>query len=130
MTCEHHKMSCRCLFTFDSRWNSGLFYDLIVNIFDCSVLMTHVISDNAVLTSFDPTVVLEHQAVVGGFKCLYWAIKHEIAHHTNCAALQEPSNILGSTCFDNFSVSFAPKRIQCFCPKLKNTYYLLYNCPT
>lgn len=27
------------------------------------------------MNAFEPTVVVEHEAVIGGFKCLYWLIK-------------------------------------------------------
>lgn len=47
------------------------------------MLMMHFISGNTLLASFGPTVVLEPEAVVGALKCLYWLIKHEIAHHAN-----------------------------------------------
>ena len=64
--------------------------------FGSSMLMMHVISGNTVLASFEPTVVLEHEAVVGAFKCLYWLIKHEIAHHTNHPALLQLANYLAT----------------------------------
>ncbi|KAK1877284.1 UDP-glucose 4-epimerase [Dissostichus eleginoides] len=50
------------------------------------------------------SVVLEHEAVVGAFKCLYWLIKHEIAHHTNYPALLELANLLGCTYFDKLHI--------------------------
>lgn len=46
-------------------------------------MLMHVISGNTIITSFEHTVVLEPEAVVGAFKCLYWLIKREKAHHTN-----------------------------------------------
>lgn len=61
------------------------------------MLMMHVISGNTVLAAFEPTVVLEHEAVVGASKCLYWLIKHEIARHTNYPALLQLAPILRSS---------------------------------
>lgn len=82
--------------------------------FDFLLQMMHVISGNTVLAAFEPTVVLEHEAVVGAFKCLYWLIKHEIAHHTNYPALLQLANLLGCTYFDKLNVSFFCKCLPYF----------------
>ena len=58
---------------------NGLFYyDLINNMFGSSMLMMHVISGNTVLASFEPTVVLEHEAVVGESRILTAVIEKPI----------------------------------------------------
>ncbi|KAL1251696.1 hypothetical protein QQF64_019492 [Cirrhinus molitorella] len=85
MASEHHKIACQ-------RHSS-------------------LTAGNTVLSSFEPTVVLEHEVVVGAFKCLYWLIKHEIAHHTNYSALLQLANLLGCTYFDKLNVSIFCKYI-------------------
>ncbi|KAF3845654.1 hypothetical protein F7725_002732, partial [Dissostichus mawsoni] len=80
MASEHHKIACQR--------QSGL------------------TTGNTVLASFEPTVVLEHEAVVGAFKCLYWLIKQEIAHHTNYPALLDLANLLGCTYFDKLNIGY------------------------
>ncbi|KAF3841449.1 hypothetical protein F7725_007311 [Dissostichus mawsoni] len=49
---------------------------------------------------------MEHEAVVGAFKCLYWLIKHEIVHHTNYPALLDLANLLGCTYFDKLNIGY------------------------
>lgn len=34
------------------------------------------------MDAFEPVIIMEHEAVIGGFKYLYWLVKNEIAHHT------------------------------------------------
>ena len=47
------------------------------------------------MASFDPIIVLEHEAIIGGFKCLYWLVKNEIAHQTNYPKLLSLAELLG-----------------------------------
>ncbi|KAI4816336.1 hypothetical protein KUCAC02_008663 [Chaenocephalus aceratus] len=54
-----------------------------------------LIQGSAVLVAFDPVITLEHEAVIGGFKCLYHLTKKEHAHHTNYADLLELAELLG-----------------------------------
>ncbi|XP_063740542.1 uncharacterized protein LOC134865072 [Eleginops maclovinus] len=49
--------------------------------------------------AFQPILNLEHEAIIGGFKCLYWLVKHEIAHHTNYPALLDLADLLGCEYF-------------------------------
>ncbi|KAF3859021.1 hypothetical protein F7725_021420 [Dissostichus mawsoni] len=101
MASEHHKIACQRQSGLTSDYNclNNRQTEL------CSlIMMIHFISGNTVLASFEPTVVLEHEAVVGAFKCLYWLIKHEIAHHTNYPALLELANLLGCTYFDKLHI--------------------------
>ena len=30
--------------------------------------------------ALEPVINVEHEAIIGGFKCLYWLLKHVIAH--------------------------------------------------
>ena len=30
--------------------------------------------------AFKPVINMKQEAIIGGFKCLYWPLKHEIAH--------------------------------------------------
>ncbi|KAI9536391.1 hypothetical protein NQZ68_033650 [Dissostichus eleginoides] len=54
---------------------------------------------SSVLVAFDPVITLEHEAVIGGFKCLYHLTKKEHAHHTNYADLLELAALLGCQYF-------------------------------
>lgn len=56
------------------------------------------------MDSFEPTVVVEHEAVIGGFKCLYWLTKNEIAHHTNYSKLLGLAELLGCDYFRKLKV--------------------------
>lgn len=49
----------------------------------------------SVMQAFEPTIVIEHEAIIGAFKCLYWLIKNEIAHHTSYAKLLSLAQLLG-----------------------------------
>ncbi|KAF3856800.1 hypothetical protein F7725_017523 [Dissostichus mawsoni] len=114
MASEHHKIACQRQSGLTSDYNclNNRQTEL------CSlIMMIHFISGNTVLASFEPTVVLEHEAVVGAFRCLYWLIKHEIAHHTNYPALLELEYF--------FLVKFINKCIQ-----KENTMGFQNSCPT
>ena len=63
------------------------------------------IGSNSVLAAFEPVVVLEHEAVIGGFKCLYHITKREQAHHTNYPAILELAELLGCEYFKKLKVS-------------------------
>lgn len=56
------------------------------------------------MNSFEPIVVVEHEAVIGGFKCLYWLIKNELAHHTNYPKLLGLAELLGCDYFRKLKV--------------------------
>ncbi|XP_034075010.1 E3 SUMO-protein ligase KIAA1586-like [Gymnodraco acuticeps] len=47
---------------------------------------------------------MEHEAVIGGFKCLYWLVKNEIAHHTNYPKLLSLAQLLGCDYFEKLKV--------------------------
>ena len=34
----------------------------------------------SIAAAFEPVINMEHEAIIGGFKCLYWLLKHVIAH--------------------------------------------------
>lgn len=59
----------------------------------------------SVIDSFEPTVILEHEAIIGGFKCLYWLMKNEIAHHTNYPKLLSLAMLLGCDYFEKLKVT-------------------------
>lgn len=54
---------------------------------------------HTVRTAIEPVWTVEHEAVVSGFKRIYWLVKHEIAHYTNYPALLELSELLGCNYF-------------------------------
>ena len=39
----------------------------------------HVVS-LSIAAAFKPVINMEHEAIIGGFKCLYWLLKHITAH--------------------------------------------------
>lgn len=47
------------------------------------------------MDSYEPIVVLENEAIIGGFKCFYWLIKNELVHHTNYPKLLCMAELLG-----------------------------------
>ncbi|KAF3855721.1 hypothetical protein F7725_016444 [Dissostichus mawsoni] len=59
----------------------------------------------SVMQAFEPTVIMEHEAVIGGFKCLYWLVKNEIAHHTNYPKLLSLAQLLGCDYFEKLKVN-------------------------
>ncbi|XP_061750007.1 uncharacterized protein LOC133549001 isoform X5 [Nerophis ophidion] len=73
ITTEHHQESVRCQASFAS----GM----------------------SLVNAFEPPVVVEHEAVIGGFKCLYWLIKNGLAHHTNYPKLLSLAELLGCDYF-------------------------------
>ena len=34
----------------------------------------------SIAAAFEPVINMEHETIIGGFKCLYWLLKHKIAH--------------------------------------------------
>ncbi|XP_073718948.1 zinc finger protein 862 isoform X2 [Misgurnus anguillicaudatus] len=78
ITTEHHQESIKC----QASLSSGI----------------------SVMDSFEPTVVVEHEAVIGGFKCLYWLTKNEIAHHTNYSKLLGLAELLGCDYFRKLKI--------------------------
>ncbi|KAL7373291.1 hypothetical protein ABVT39_003142 [Epinephelus coioides] len=65
---------------------------------------TSLASGFSVMDAFEPTVVVEHEAVMGGFKCLYWLIKNELAHHTNYPKLLSLAELLGCDYFKKLKI--------------------------
>ncbi|CAL8275523.1 unnamed protein product [Arctogadus glacialis] len=59
-----------------------------------------LIQGSPVLVAFDPVIILEHEAVIGGFKYLYHLTIKEQAHHTNYADLLELAELLGCQYFE------------------------------
>jgi hypothetical protein len=57
------------------------------------------------MSTFEPVIHLEHEAIIGGFKCLYWLIKNEMAHHTNYPKLLSLARLLGCDYFDKLKVN-------------------------
>ncbi|KAK1896663.1 Zinc finger protein 862, partial [Dissostichus eleginoides] len=62
-------------------------------------------SGYSVMQAFEPTVIMEHEAVIGGFKCLYWLVKNEMAHHTNYPKLLSLAQLLGCDYFEKLKVA-------------------------
>ena len=59
----------------------------------------------SVMDSFEPTIVLGHEAIIGGFKCLYWLVKNEHAHHTNYPKLLSLAELLRCDYFKKLKVT-------------------------
>ena len=59
---------------------------------------------SSVLVAFEPVVVLEHEAVIGAFKCLYHLTKREQSHHTNYPALLDLAELLGCDYFEKLKM--------------------------
>ncbi|XP_050960917.1 uncharacterized protein LOC127162187 isoform X1 [Labeo rohita] len=78
ITTEHHQESIRC--------------------------QASLASGVSVMDSFEPTVVVEHEAIIGGFKCLYWLVKNEKAHHTNYPKLLSLAELLGCDYFKKLKI--------------------------
>ena len=57
------------------------------------------------LVAFEPVIIFEHEAVIGGFKCLYHLTRKEQAHHTNYADLLELAELLGCHYFEKLKVN-------------------------
>ncbi|XP_034093435.1 uncharacterized protein LOC117560614 [Gymnodraco acuticeps] len=53
----------------------------------------------SVVQAFEPNIVMEHEAIIGGFKCLYWLMKNEISHHNNYPKLLSLTQLLGCSYF-------------------------------
>ncbi|KAK5852473.1 hypothetical protein PBY51_023938 [Eleginops maclovinus] len=56
------------------------------------------------MQAFEPTVIIEYEAVIGVFKCLYWLVKKEIVHHTNYPKLLSLAQLLGCDYFEKLKV--------------------------
>lgn len=48
---------------------------------------------------------MKHEAIIGGFKCLYWLVKNEIAPHTNYPKLLSLAMFLGCDYFEKLKVT-------------------------
>lgn len=59
---------------------------------------------SSVMETFDPIINIEHEAILGGFKCFYCLTKREQAHHTYYTALLEPADLLGCDYFKKLKV--------------------------
>ena len=44
-----------------------------------SVYCFHVV-DLSITAAFGPVIKMELEAIIGGFKCLHWLLKHKIVH--------------------------------------------------
>ena len=77
------------------------------------------IPGNTVVAALNPLVFLEHEAVLGGFSCLYWLVKHEITHHTNYSALLDLAQLLGCQYFEKLKASVLNSILLCWfaCPE-------------
>ncbi|KAI4804553.1 hypothetical protein KUCAC02_026178 [Chaenocephalus aceratus] len=53
----------------------------------------------SVVQAFEPNIAMEHEAIIGGFKCLYWLMKNEISHHNNYPKLLSLVQLLGCSYF-------------------------------
>lgn len=71
--------------------------------------------------AFEPIVIMEHEAVIGGFKCLYWLVKNEIAHHTNYGKLLSLAQLLGCDYFLKLKVNTCANitNLNSFSPDVK-----------
>lgn len=66
------------------------------------------------VAAFDPVIVLEHEADIGGvYKCLYYLTKREQAHHTNYPALLELAELLGCDHFKKLKVKNYHATVYC-----------------
>ncbi|KAL0964157.1 hypothetical protein UPYG_G00319980 [Umbra pygmaea] len=61
--------------------------------------------------AFQPILNVEHEAIIGGFKCLYWLVKHDIATHTNYPALLDLADLLGCEYFAKLKMA-QPELLQ------------------
>lgn len=73
-----------------------------------------------IVDAFVPVLTMEHAAIIGGFQCLYWLLKHEVAHHTKYPALLDLGKMLGCDYFSKLKVLF--KFMNIYFP-----YWLLLN---
>ena len=48
-----------------------------------------------IAASMEQQVSLQRQAVRGAFRCMYWLVKEELAHHTKFTLLAGASKIIG-----------------------------------
>lgn len=65
--------------------------------------------ETLIMNAFDPVIIMEHEAVIGGFKCLYWLVRNEIAHHTNYGKLLSLAQLLGCDYFHKLKVNTRTK---------------------
>lgn len=61
-----------------------------------------------------PTTVLEHEAVIVDFKCLYHLTKREQAHHTNFPELLDLAELLGCDYFTKAQGIFVHIFFTCY----------------
>ncbi|XP_053286269.1 zinc finger protein 862 [Pleuronectes platessa] len=70
----------------------------------CVAITAQTSKSLSISEAFQPIVNMEHEAIIGGFKCLYWLVKHEIAHHTNYPALLDLADLLGCEYFSKLRI--------------------------
>ncbi|XP_030293899.1 uncharacterized protein LOC115594174 isoform X2 [Sparus aurata] len=73
------------------------------------VLDGHMTSENhktslRIEASSTRLLTMEHAAIIGGFQCLYWLLKHEVAHHTKYPALLDLGKMLGCDYFSKLKI--------------------------
>lgn len=57
------------------------------------------------MQAFEPTIIIKHEAIIGAFKCLYWLVKNEIAHHINYPKQLSLAQLLGCDYFDKLKLN-------------------------
>lgn len=57
------------------------------------------------MNAFMPVIIVEHEAVIGGFKCLYRLVIGWITHYTNYGKLLSLAQLLGCDYFLNVKVN-------------------------
>ena len=60
----------------------------------------------SIAAAFEPVINMEHEAIIGDFKCLYWLLKHEITHHAHYGALLDFAKLLGCDYFSKLQVNY------------------------
>lgn len=64
------------------------------------------------MDTFEPAVVVDHEEIIGGFMCLYWLIKNELAHHTNYPKLLSLAEVLGCNYFRKLKVKVTKRLLK------------------
>lgn len=80
------------------------YFIIISDTFTIVTCTVHVVG-LSVAAAFEPVINMEHEVIIGGFKCLYWLLKHEIAHHTNYGALLDLAKLLGCDYFSKLQLN-------------------------
>lgn len=96
-------MSCSAL---SRQYHSYYVPIFLVSTSQIAILTVILCAGSSVLVAFEPNVILEHEAVIGGFKCLYHLVKKEQAHHTNYSDLLDLAELLGCDYFKKLKVTY------------------------